>query len=189
MKNEKTHSSSSSPPPFEYHENGWVNLTKVVQCFYTNNARAMEQFSKTKRKTYMKCFIENNGGEEKDYLISEPGKPVYCCEEFARGVVQFLRTKKNQTRPEAGYRDELALKIQGAICEYPCRCGWIDIFSPSFVIEVKRGTKWKNAVGQVLCYGVDYPSHSKVIALYGKVNKELVRGYCSKFNVDVWFLD
>jgi hypothetical protein len=65
--------------------------------------------------------------------------------------------------------------------------GRIDILTNTELIEIKTWKKWKDALGQVLCYGTYYPSHQKRIHFYGKIiNSEyidLVKTQCRKHKI------
>lgn len=84
-------------------------------------------------------------------------------------------------------RDKLASSIPGAKTEVHCSSGIIDILTPTEVIEVKRASMWKAAMGQVLAYGEDFPEHSKRIHLFSheKQHYRLAVVTCERFGVKV----
>ena len=66
--------------------------------------------------------------------------------------------------------------------------GNIDLLTTAEIIEIKRISNWKHALGQVLVYSVYYPSHQKRIHLFGETTSsyvDLVKQHCEKFNVKV----
>ena len=52
--------------------------------------------------------------------------------------------------------------------EVTCRFGRVDVLTATEVIEVKRVADYKGAIGQVICYAREFPSHKPRIHLYGK---------------------
>jgi len=84
---------------------------------------------------------------------------------------------------------QLALqeKLGGEI-EVKCLAGKIDLLTPLEIIEVKKVSDWKSALGQVLVYGHYYPSHQKRLHLFGTTQEsfiEFIRSHCTEFEVTV----
>lgn len=75
---------------------------------------------------------------------------------------------------EAWYRDRLAEKLKGKK-EVHTKAGRIDILTDTEVIEVKRVSGWKGAIGQVKSYGSYYPNHSLRIHLFGKLTEKRLK--------------
>ena len=100
--------------------------------------------------------------------------------------------KKNDTegKLESAYRDRSA-KEEGGETEVETECGFIDILTSNKVIEVKCGKNWKHAVGQVICYSMDYPDHERWIYLFDHdtLDKEMIGKRCKNCNVYVRYLD
>jgi hypothetical protein len=76
---------------------------------------------------------------------------------------------------EFWYRDRLASQLNGQI-EVSTKAGRIDILTDVEIIEVKRVSKWKEAIGQVKSYRQYYPNHGMRVHLFGKLTN-------SKLNV------
>jgi hypothetical protein len=57
--------------------------------------------------------------------------------------------------------------------------GKIDILTSTEIIEVKVAASWKGALGQVIAYAYFYPSHQKLIHLYGAAHSDS-KGYIEK---------
>jgi len=81
--------------------------------------------------------------------------------------------------------------------EVRCRFGSIDVLvdKPDLraVIEVKAHHLWKDALMQVLLYGLDYPEYNKMIVLFNSLpptdtQKGFIEGTCAEFDVDVYWL-
>ena len=69
-------------------------------------------------------------------------------------------------KEECKIRDSIALMEKGKT-EVTTPNGRIDILTATEIIEVKRIKKWKDAMGQVMAYGIHYPDHRKRVHLYG----------------------
>ena len=94
---------------------------------------------------------------------------------------------KRAKKKESDYCKELAKKHNGKR-EVSTIAGNIDILTSKEIIEVKSIKSWKHALGQVLVYGMYYPSHNKRIHLYGETQEsflEMVRSHCNEFGVKV----
>ncbi len=73
--------------------------------------------------------------------------------------------------------------------------GVIDILTEEELIEVKGSRQWKSALGQVLCYGLHYPDHKKVICLFHNWSTthetflrdlKMAQHYCNQFDIEVF---
>lgn len=67
---------------------------------------------------------------------------------------------------ESVIRDELA-KSENGRTEVHTPVGRIDVLTTNEVIEVKKISNWKSAMGQVMAYHHYYPTHSMRVHLYG----------------------
>lgn len=109
---------------------------------------------------------------------------------LAGSLVRQLTTVKSTAKvaSEAQIRDYLAQSIPGSQTEVSTEFGRIDILTPTEVIEVKRATQWKQAIGQVEIYRHGYPKHQPRIHLFGKTKHQAMikdvcraRGICCTF--------
>ena len=85
-------------------------------------------------------------------------------------------------------RDALAASIPGSAKEVPCSSGFVDIVTPSELIEVKRAQLWKGGLGQVLVYSKDFPGLAPRLHLFGQKSYEhfaLAHATCVMFGVRV----
>lgn len=67
---------------------------------------------------------------------------------------------------ESFVRDALAAREHGET-EVVTLDGRIDVLTDTEVIECKNVRRYKDAIGQVMCYGRHYPNHVKRIHLFG----------------------
>jgi hypothetical protein len=68
----------------------------------------------------------------------------------------------------------------------------VDLLIEDCIIEIKHISYWKHAIGQILCYALDFPNKQKVIYLfdYEKENEDtlrLIEQTCQSFDVRVEF--
>ena len=68
-------------------------------------------------------------------------------------------------RPEEVVQQELA-ECLGCQREVVCVYGRIDLLSKSYLIEVKSCEDWMKGVGQLCCYGLEYPDHQRILYTY-----------------------
>ena len=101
--------------------------------------------------------------------------------------------RRNQRRianasPEKQVENRLAATLPGCQQQVLTAVGQLDILTATEVIEVKDVKAWKAALGQVLVYGGQYPSHSLRLHLFGAVRsdmRQLIEGECGRFKVKV----
>jgi hypothetical protein len=97
-------------------------------------------------------------------------------------------TPNEQQDEESVVRRKLAIRENGEE-EVSTTSGRVDIVTAEEIIEVKRGRKWKHALGQVLAYGIDMPLKRKRIHLFD-AEEELVKSakrICTQFDVLVTY--
>ncbi len=100
---------------------------------------------------------------------------------LAGSLIRQITTVKSVAKasPEAEVRDRLAQSIPGSRTEVSTEFGRIDILTPTEVIEVKRATQWKQAIGQVEIYLHTYPNHKPRIHLFGKTKHQaMIQAVC-----------
>lgn len=89
---------------------------------------------------------------------------------------------------EKGVQEALHQRIPLSQREVVTPAGIIDILSVDEIIEVKHWKNWKDAIGQVLVYGLYYPSHAKRIHLFGVAHlsfAEMVEANAEKLDISV----
>lgn len=128
---------------------------------------------------------------------------LWVCQDFLRhlskkteGLVLSTKPEKERIKraysprrrgsSEAKVSDALAREIGGER-EVRCKFGYIDVLSATEIIEVKSFKDWKNAVGQILIYGSQFPSHRKRVHLYGEGSLDLleIQEVCGTLGVTV----
>lgn len=113
-------------------------------------------------------------------------------EQLLKPMKDFKHTMAEERVREKDVQMELAETLKGTI-EVRTESGDIDVLTEKELIEVKVHDKWKNAVGQVLAYGMDYPTKRKRIHLFGDINdaESAVRNtrlcvkLCNQLDIDV----
>jgi hypothetical protein len=88
---------------------------------------------------------------------------------------------------EKYFNDKYKILLQ-AENEVTTPVGKIDLLTHDKIIEIKTASDWKHAIGQVLCYGVFYPSHEKWIYLFSHDDlkediKNCIGMICSKHEI------
>lgn len=82
-----------------------------------------------------------------------------------REMHMYMELEKDITR-------RLAQELQGSVEVTLPFGGRADIVSSEYIVEVKRLSLWRFAIGQIVAYGVHFPDKKKRIHLFG--NKDLI---------------
>lgn len=80
-----------------------------------------------------------------------------------------LSLSEEDKRQETFYQRELEKHFGGkhASCEH----GIIDILTNDSIIEIKNWNKYKDSLGQLSSYGIQYPNHKKIVVFFGDVTE------------------
>jgi hypothetical protein len=122
------------------------------------------------------------------------GISVESCSKIISGEAsrvekaKSLEVSKGKKTPERQVEFALSKEHPGCKRQVRTPVGIIDLLTPSEIIEVKTAKDWKGALGQVLVYGTQYPSHQKRIHLFGRVDGNtqlLIEQECARFDVVV----
>ena len=117
------------------------------------------------------CLIKNN---EEKYL-----KEIYNIKPDNLNDDKEMQIQKR-------LQEELGGKI-----EVETEIGYIDLLTDDEIIEIKIGNNWKQAVGQILMYSVEYPNHNKRIHLFDiddNIEKcKIIENRCSKYDIKVTY--
>lgn len=79
------------------------------------------------------------------------------------------------------------LDYLGGKIEVETDVGFIDLLTADEVIEIKSGLNWKHAVGQVLMYSINFPTHKKRIHLFdvNTVDIDMIVQKCKIYDINV----
>ncbi len=83
---------------------------------------------------------------------------------------------------------EIQLKLQkqlGGEIEVETDDGFIDLLTETEIIEIKNGKNWKHAVGQILIYSMEYPTHKKRIHLFDIDKDNDIERKCKKYDIKI----
>lgn len=90
---------------------------------------------------------------------------------------------------------QIQLKLQkkiGGDIEVGTDYGDINLLTNTQLIEIKKYTDWKCAIGQVIAYGADYPNREKIIYLFDVPADNIVgkiRIICAELDIKVKKID
>lgn len=89
------------------------------------------------------------------------------------------------------YKEKIIqLRLQkelGGHIEVETENGFIDLLTDNEIIEVKLGKLWKHAVGQILMYSFDFPSHQKRIHLFDMDKDIKIEQKCGLYSIVVTY--
>jgi hypothetical protein len=89
---------------------------------------------------------------------------------------------------EECYRAVYMFNYPEAIPEQYTPVGRIDCITESEIVEIKNIRSWKAGLGQLLAYAYFYPSHHKVLMVFGKMSikyNDNVKSVCEKYDVEL----
>ena len=96
----------------------------------------------------------------------------------------------NNIKPDYNLQKEKEIKLRlqkelnGKI-EVETESGFIDLLTDTEIIEIKIGKQWKHAVGQILIYSFEYPTHKKRIHLFDIEFDKNINEKCKIYDIDV----
>ena len=106
--------------------------------------------------------------------------------ERATALEPRIKRVLSSKQVEKKIQNNLSKTLINVKTEVPTLAGRIDILTDTQLIEVKEWKRWKEAIGQVLCYGAYYPNHEKRIHFFGEAHIEfiqLVEHHCQNMNI------
>jgi len=98
---------------------------------------------------------------------------------------EIINIKPDFTRQK---EREIQIKLQkelGGEIEVLIESGLVDLLTDNEIIEIKNGKNWKQAVGQILMYGLDFPKHKKRIHLFDIEKDKKIEDKCKIYNIYV----
>jgi len=105
-----------------------------------------------------------------------------ATEELIRWCNAF-RVRQSEREVQARLHSELGGQI-----EVLTPAGAIDLLTSTELIEIKNVKRWKTAIGQLILFSVDYPSHQKRLHLFGDLSISMIstiERYCDKLGIKV----
>lgn len=117
----------------------------------------------------------------------QPGNEDIYYNEMYKSITKPLSNAKTY---EHEYRTKIALEEDGQE-EVEVPTGFIDVLTPTKIIEVKQCNRWKGAFGQIIVYGDSYQEHQKWLYLFDHedCDCEIITKMCLKHNIFVKYLD
>ena len=98
---------------------------------------------------------------------------------------EIINIKPDFTRQkEREIQNKLQKELGGEI-EVLTDSGIVDLLTDNEIIEIKNGKNWKQAVGQILMYGLDFTKHKKRIHLFDIEKDEKIEDKCKIYNIYV----
>lgn len=170
---------------------GWVNLTQMCKA----NGKLLGHFLALKStKAYFQA-IESDIGKPAIEVVKGGdckfqgswGHPK-IAEELTRWL-NLSSSNKSGVSFEKSHQNKLAKMLDGDV-EVVTKTGRIDVLTDTEIIEVKEVQLWKNAIGQVLVYQLEFPDRQARIHLFGKCSqdfKQMVISYSARLNVIATF--
>lgn len=121
--------------------------------------------------------------------LSSEGVSVERREELIRKLYNKLK-KDSDRMKESYFRDKLAENYDNSETEVEVIGGFIDVLTDDEVIEVKRLSRWKAAIGQVQVYSLYLDGRDKRIHLIddmSNINKYMIDSICNDMGIKVTY--
>jgi hypothetical protein len=175
-------------------------LIKSLNGFRRHSARCRECLK-------VKCFYEMDGvacniilSDERSLqrhisTVHEKQKPHQCpnclfkCSQKGNLRHHVCRNPNDGCgyKTEDVYQREVESETGGQMTK--CNGGVVDVVSCIEVIEIKHWIRWKDAIGEVIVYGLDFPEKRKRIHFFGQRPDErtynYIRSVCKKLEIFV----
>ena len=160
---------------------GFSNEFIPVECDAINGGGQCVQTISTIDFDILTAFAASEGKRDAMRLLSKNPK-------IERATTLEPRIKRilSSNQVEKKIQNNLSKTLINVKTEVPTLAGRIDILTDTQLIEVKEWKRWKEAIGQVLCYGAYYPNHKKRIHFFGEAHIEfiqLVEHHCQNMDI------
>ncbi|WP_313657923.1 hypothetical protein [Planktothrix agardhii] len=160
---------------------GFSNEFVSIECDAINGGGHYAQTISTIDFDILTAFAASEGKRDAMRLLSKNPKI-----ERATALEPRIKRVLSSKQVEKKIQNNLSKTLINVKTEVPTLAGRIDILTDTQLIEVKEWKRWKEAIGQVLCYGAYYPNHEKRIHFFGEAHIEfiqLVEHHCQNMNI------
>lgn len=174
----------------QFQSNDYVNITVLAKQYQTHNGLRRDPnnwLSNKRTKEALECLSAKTGILEQHlYVVIQGGliQGTWVHPELIPNFNSWLKgLPNNQT--EKGIQRRLHQELGGLI-EVPTSAGPIDLLTPTQLIEIKNIKGWKDGVGNLMVFAVDYPSHQKRLHLFGSSHTSfwgIVDRYCKPLGI------
>jgi hypothetical protein len=164
-----------------------ISIEKLVQIKRGGKSKQQGTWIHPQIATYLatwispKFAVKVSGWIEEWKALNTNNKTKYTL-----ALNSLVGSKSNQKEKEIQIRLQKELNAEAEV-ETPA--GSIDLVSKDKIIEIKEISKWKHAVGQILCYS-HYVAKSKEIYLFGEsdIDRQIIMDNCAQLCISVVFL-
>ena len=127
----------------------------------------------------------------KEEIVEELKQNISVSErlEYIEKLYNKARKEVNGLK-ESYFRDKLADNLENAETEVEVIGGFIDVLTDDEVIEVKRLSRYKSAIGQVQVYSLYLEGREKIIHLIddlSNINKYEIDSICNDLGIKVTY--
>lgn len=155
--------------PFIHKDSKIHNNIKIASTLIENGASLLQVLK-----------VHKNKQKDSFYIASYEGAREYLAHLYYTSF-----------KVEMYLQDCLWEENNNYLFEVKTEFGRIDCVTNHEIIEIKKISSWKEGLGQLLVYTLDYPDYSRKLYLYGKTKepKKLNRitSICNKYNINVTY--
>ena len=124
--------------------------------------------------------------KEKKFACPKCGTKVSAKANLARHV---CRNGDTRYRSREYVIQQKVAELTNGKKQVICEAGCIDVLTPTHLIEIKFINHWREAIGQVLSYGMCYPNHKLHLHFFGENPSETlvkqILAVCEKYKIGV----
>jgi hypothetical protein len=172
-------------------ETNFINATKACH----NYGKEYFQYIRTSTRKKLINNLSNKLGYPSTFIIKGGSCKLssitgtYVHQYILKDILEWCKNTKNN-QPErliVNTPKGVVENMENYILEVPVSCGRIDILTDTHIIEVKEGSLWKSALGQILIYGHFYPDKKMRIHLFsiGSLDMKFIKTIYNKHNVEL----
>jgi hypothetical protein len=164
---------------------GYTNKTIPVECDTVNGGGQCVATISTIDFDILTAFAASEGKRNAMRLLSGNLRI-----ERTTALEPQIKRNLSSNQLEKIIQKNLAKTLLDANLEVSTLAGRIDILTDTQLIEVKEWKRWKEAIGQVFCYGKYYPEHEKRIHFFGCASPDfikLVESHCQEMDIVVTY--
>lgn len=141
-----------------------LNIDKIVDITKGGDAKKQGTFMHPQLITYFAVWVSPYFAMKVSKWIEEWKKIKQ--ENEIQYYKELCSLQKNENcLKEKKIQHILVEKLNGKM-EIETKLGFIDVMTEEFIIEIKQVQNWKHALGQILCYSLEYPNKKRIICLF-----------------------
>ena len=177
---------------FSYHPHTWLTqcyISPMVRCNENSNFLVNNTFLVGDMQTTERIF---RGNHTRGIPRFNKFNYYRCNSEL---VDSYISDMDEMSINERSIQDSLEYRLKDSRREEYAGlyCGKIDLIFENKIIEIKKFSQWKHALGQILVYALNFPSMNRNLILFkGEIDfkkLDVIKSICESYDVNVLSID